>query len=116
MIHISEVVRPVISIAIAGISSANGKPSVASSLEESAAQVLRRSQSRPVYRRTNLSRADVVVSRAGSDKQVREIAQSIESFGFNAPLLIEDENKIIAGHGRLLAARKLGGVPYQLFA
>jgi len=39
---------------------------------------------------------------------VRQIARSIESFGFNVPLLIDDEQKVIAGHGRLQAARKLG--------
>jgi DNA modification methylase len=46
--------------------------------------------------------------RVHSDKQVRQIAQSIESFGFNVPLLIDDERNVIAGHGRLLAVRKLG--------
>jgi DNA modification methylase len=46
--------------------------------------------------------------RIHSDKQVRQIAHSIESFGFNVPLLIDDEQKVIAGHGRLQAARKLG--------
>ena len=46
--------------------------------------------------------------RIHSDKQVRQIARSIESFGFNVPLLIDDEQKVIAGHGRLQAARKLG--------
>jgi hypothetical protein len=45
--------------------------------------------------------------RVHSDKQVRQIAKSIESFGFNVPLLIDDQQKVIAGHGRLLAARKL---------
>jgi len=47
-------------------------------------------------------------ARVHSDKQVRQIAQSIQSFGFNVPLLIDDEHKVIAGHGRLLAARSLG--------
>jgi ParB-like chromosome segregation protein Spo0J len=46
--------------------------------------------------------------RVHRDKQVLQIAQSIESFGFNVPLLIDDEQKVIAGHWRLLAARKLG--------
>src|ERR1700682_3750066 len=50
----------------------------------------------------------ITASRVHSDKQVRQIAQSIESFGFNVPLLIDDEQKVIAGHGRLLAARRLG--------
>jgi ParB-like chromosome segregation protein Spo0J len=46
--------------------------------------------------------------RVHRDKQIRQIAQSIESFGFNVPLLIDDEQKVIAGNGRLLAARRLG--------
>jgi DNA modification methylase len=46
--------------------------------------------------------------RVHTDKQVRQIAQSIESFGFNVPLLIDDQQQVIAGHGRLMAARKLG--------
>jgi DNA modification methylase len=46
--------------------------------------------------------------RIHSDKQIRQIAQSIESFGFNVPLLIDDRQNVIAGHGRLLAARKMG--------
>ena len=40
--------------------------------------------------------------------QVRQIAKSIESFGFNLPLLIDDDQKVIAGPGRHLAARQLG--------
>jgi DNA modification methylase len=43
-----------------------------------------------------------------SDAQVAQIAASIREFGFNAPVLIDGENGIIAGHGRVLAARKLG--------
>ena len=39
----------------------------------------------------------------------------MELLGFNVPLLIDDEHRVIAGHGRLLAARKLGGKPYPLF-
>ena len=46
--------------------------------------------------------------RVHSDKQVHQIAQSIEAFGFNVPILVDDRQNIIAGHGRLLAARKLG--------
>jgi len=40
--------------------------------------------------------------------QIAAIAASIREFGFNAPVLIDSENGIIAGHGRVLAARKLG--------
>jgi ParB-like chromosome segregation protein Spo0J len=41
------------------------------------------------------------------DSQIAAIAASIREFGFNAPVLIDSENGIIAGHGRVLAARKL---------
>lgn len=46
--------------------------------------------------------------RVHSDKQVGQIAQSIEAFGFNVPILVDDKQNVVAGHGRLLAARKLG--------
>ena len=43
-----------------------------------------------------------------SDAQVAQIAASIREFGWGAPILIDGKNNVIAGHGRLLAARKLG--------
>jgi len=43
-----------------------------------------------------------------SDLQIGQIAQSIETFGFNVPVVIDGNNKVLAGHGRALAARKLG--------
>ena len=43
-----------------------------------------------------------------SDAQVAQIAASIREFGWGAPILIDGQNNVIAGHGRLLAARKLG--------
>jgi len=46
--------------------------------------------------------------RTHSDAQVAQIAASIAEFGFNAPLLVDSKAGIVAGHGRLLAARKLG--------
>lgn len=46
--------------------------------------------------------------RIHTDKQVGQIAQSIEAFGFNVPILVDERQNIVAGHGRLLAARKLG--------
>lgn len=46
--------------------------------------------------------------RLHSKKQVRQIARSIESFGFNVPVLIDGRGQLIAGHGRVLAARLLG--------
>ena len=43
-----------------------------------------------------------------SDAQVAQIAASIREFGWGAPILVDGKNNVIAGHGRLLAARKLG--------
>mgnify|MGYP003632110230 CR=1 FL=1 len=47
-------------------------------------------------------------SRTHSDAQIAQVAASITEFGFTNPILIDDDSSIIAGHGRLLAARKLG--------
>jgi DNA modification methylase len=47
-------------------------------------------------------------ARTHSDDQVAQIAASIREFGFTNPVLTDGENGIIAGHGRVLAARKLG--------
>ena len=46
-------------------------------------------------------------SRTHTDEQVAQIAGSIKEFGFTNPVLIDGEGGIIAGHGRVLAARKL---------
>ena len=47
-------------------------------------------------------------ARQHSDYQIGQIAASIKEFGFNNPILIDAENIIVAGHGRALAAEKLG--------
>jgi hypothetical protein len=47
-------------------------------------------------------------SRTHSDGQVAQIAASIKEFGWTNPILVDGESGVIAGHGRLLAARKLG--------
>ena len=47
-------------------------------------------------------------SRTHSDAQVAQIAASIKEFGWTNPVLMDGDNGIIAGHGRVLAARKLG--------
>ena len=47
-------------------------------------------------------------SRTHSDEQVAQIAASIKEFGWTNPILVDGQNGIIAGHGRLMAARKLG--------
>jgi len=46
-------------------------------------------------------------ARVHSPEHVEQIAKSINKFGFNVPILIDTENNIIAGHGRLLAAELL---------
>jgi ParB-like chromosome segregation protein Spo0J len=53
-------------------------------------------------------------ARTHSDEQVDQIASSIREFGFRSPVLVGKDNMIIAGHGRILAAKKLGlkTVPY----
>lgn len=47
-------------------------------------------------------------TRTHSPEQVAQIAGSIREFGFTNPVLIDAENGIIAGHGRVMAASKLG--------
>jgi DNA modification methylase len=47
-------------------------------------------------------------ARTHDDAQVTQIASSIREFGFNNPVLIDKDNGIIAGHGRVMAAKKLG--------
>lgn len=47
-------------------------------------------------------------SRTHNDAQVAQIAASIREFGFTNPVLIDEKSSIIAGHGRVLAARKIG--------
>ena len=53
-------------------------------------------------------RPDPENARLHSDKQVRQIAKSIEAFGFNVPVLADAYSQVIAGHGRLRACELLG--------
>ena len=46
--------------------------------------------------------------RKHTKKQIRQIAKSIQAFGFNVPVLIDRNSNVIAGHGRILACRLLG--------
>ena len=46
--------------------------------------------------------------RLHSSAQINAIARSIEAFGFNAPILVDKANRVVAGHGRLEAAKRLG--------
>lgn len=61
---------------------------------------------------TNVSITELVPyarnARTHSKKQIRQIADSIERFGFTNPVLVSDENEIVAGHGRVEAAKLLG--------
>ena len=47
-------------------------------------------------------------ARKHSDWQITQLAASIREFGFNVPVLINGQRGVIAGYGRILAARKLG--------
>lgn len=42
------------------------------------------------------------------DRQIRQIAESIKAYGFNDPVAIDENNEVIEGVGRILAARQLG--------
>jgi DNA modification methylase len=61
-----------------------------------------------VYRPVDDLKPDPANARIHRPRQVRQIARSIETFGFNVPILIDAGLNVIAGHGRLLAARELG--------
>ena len=58
----------------------------------------------PVKRLTPYARN----ARTHSKEQVAQIAASIQEFGFTNPILVDEDGTIIAGHGRVLAAQKLG--------
>ena len=47
-------------------------------------------------------------SRTHSERQVEQIAASIKEFGFTQPVLVDGKNGIIAGHGRVMAAKSIG--------
>src|SRR5262249_19932074 len=59
-------------------------------------------------RRVSDLRADPNNPRTHPQKQIAQIAASIREFGFVNPVLIDEDAFVIAGHGRLLASRKLG--------
>jgi len=61
-----------------------------------------------VWRRIEVLRPDPANPRSHSPNQIRELARSITTFGFNVPILVDATLRIIAGHGRLLAAQELG--------
>ena len=61
-----------------------------------------------VYRAIDQLKPDPANPHRHSRKQIRQIANSIRVFDFNVPILIDGQDNIIAGHGRLLACRELG--------
>src|SRR5215831_10151352 len=61
-----------------------------------------------VYRRLDELKPDPANPRCHTLKQIRKIADSIGTFGFNVPILIDHDDKVICGHGRLAAGRELG--------
>jgi ParB-like chromosome segregation protein Spo0J len=61
-----------------------------------------------VYRTIDQLKPDPANPRRHSKKQIRQIANSIEAFGFNVPVLVDADLNVVAGHGRLLACRELG--------
>ncbi len=64
----------------------------------------------PAYNRMSVSALIPYArnARTHSEAQVAQLAASIREFGFTNPILVDGERGVIAGHGRLLAARKLG--------
>ena len=63
------------------------------------------------YKYKVLNTADLIPylnnSRTHTEEQINQVAASIKEFGFTNPVLIDDDNGIIAGHGRVMAAQKL---------
>ena len=60
-----------------------------------------------VYKKVNDLIPYINNSRTHSEEQVNQIVASINEFGFTNPILIDEKDNIIAGHGRLLASKKL---------
>src|SRR5438270_10632796 len=61
-----------------------------------------------VYRYIGEIKPDPANARQHSEKQLLKLANSIGTFGFNVPVLVDAELNVIAGHGRLAACSKLG--------
>src|SRR5438477_644854 len=61
-----------------------------------------------VYRATGELKLDPANARQHSKNQIRKLANSIETFGFNVPVLVDAELNVVSGHGRLAACRVLG--------
>jgi len=61
-----------------------------------------------VYRRIDELKPDPANPRCHTKRQIRKIADSVRAFGFNVPILIDRDDEVICGHGRLAAGRELG--------
>jgi DNA modification methylase len=61
-----------------------------------------------IYRSIEGLKSDPGNPRVHSTRQVRQLARSVDLFGFNVPVAIDSDGKVIAGHGRIMAARLLG--------
>lgn len=60
------------------------------------------------YKKINELTAYARNSRTHSDSQIEQLVASLREFGFTNPILIDDKNVIVAGHGRIKAAQTLG--------
>lgn len=65
------------------------------------------------YTTAKLVKTDSIIPYSGNakehdDRQIKNIAESIKRFGFTQPLVIDQGNVVVIGHGRLLAAKTLG--------
>src|SRR5215471_17733347 len=61
-----------------------------------------------VYQPTNALKPRSTNPRTHSKKQINQIANAIRRFGFTNPILVDDSNGLVAGHGRVAAARYIG--------
>ena len=61
-----------------------------------------------IYRRTAELKLDPNNPRTHTPRQIKQIARSIETFGFIVPAVVDADGNIIAGHGRIFAALQLG--------
>jgi DNA modification methylase len=61
-----------------------------------------------IYRQISELKLNPKNPRSHSRRQIRQIARSIQAFGFNVPVLVDTKDQVIAGHGRILACQLLG--------
>jgi hypothetical protein len=89
----------------AGTNYAMGRRKAAASVVPGSAP---RSRLEIVWRPVEALKGDAGNPRSHGRRQVRQLAASIKAFGFNVPILVDRELRVLAGHGRLLAVRELG--------